>query len=148
MILSHLTFYFELNHLLATARPAFALVSRLLTKYLLCPNLSGTTSKRKILQTETFRNLSTSLKTFDLVMALPPSAQSTNKLKLPPCFVLWVAPSSLTEELKSKSVILTTAPSASDRGLPGFRTWSSLLHLVCVLHHQTFTFWCPCLPVC
>ena len=60
LILSHPLF--TSNRIISSplARPAFALVGRLSTKFLLCLNQSGTASKRKSLQTESFWRLLTS----------------------------------------------------------------------------------------
>ena len=102
------------------ARLAFALVGRLSTKFLLCLNQSGTASKRKNLQTEPFWHLLTSprLSTRSgTLLCFINSSRSNSPLAL----FFGYALSFLIVKLKSRLVVLTAVPSASDQGFP--RAW-------------------------
>ena len=99
------------------ARPAFALVGRLLTKFLLCLNQFGTASKRKSLQTEPFLRLLTSprLSTRSgTLLCFINSSRSNSPLAL----FFGYAPSFLTVELKSRLVVPAAFPSALGEGSP------------------------------
>ena len=120
LILSRLTFHLESNHLLSNARPAFALADRLLTKFLLCLNQSGTASQRKSLQTEPLWHLLTSprLSTRSSTLLCFINSSRSNS---PLASFLGYASSFLTVELKSLLVVSASFPSASDEGSPSAR---------------------------
>ena len=89
LILSRLTFHLKSNISFPLARPAFVLVGRPLTKFVLCLNQSGTASKRKSPQTVRFWHLLTSsrLSTRSGILLCFTNSSRSN---FPPCFVLWV----------------------------------------------------------
>ena len=97
------------------AGPDFVLVGHPLTKF--CLNQSGTASKRKNLQTERFWLLLTSpglLTRSGTVLFFTNSSRSNSPL----ASFFGCAPSFLIVELKSRLVVPTAAPSASDVGSP------------------------------
>ena len=102
------------------ARPAFVLVGRPLTKFLLCLNQSGTASKRKNLETEPFWHLLTSprLSTRSGTLLCFTNSSRSNS---PLTSFFGYALSFLIVELKSRLVVPTAAPSASDEGSPRAR---------------------------
>ena len=96
------------------------LAGRLLTEFLLCLNQSGTASKRKNLQTERFWHLLTSprlLTRSGTLLCFTNSSRSNSPLVL----FFGCALSFLIVELKSRLVVPTAAPSASDEGSPRAR---------------------------
>ena len=97
------------------ARPAFVLVGRLSTKFLLCLNQSGTASKRKSLQAEPFWHLLTSTRLLTrsgTLLCFTNSSCSNSPL----ISFFGYALSFLIVELKSRLVVLAVVPSASDEG--------------------------------
>ena len=96
------------------------MVGRLSTKFLLCPNQSGTASKRKSLQTEPSWHLLTSprLSTRSgTQLCFINSSRSNSPLAL----FFGYALSFLIVELKSRLVVPAAVPSASDQGSPRAR---------------------------
>ena len=95
------------------------MVGRLSTKFLLCLNQSGTASKRKSLQTEPFWHLLTSPRLSTRSGTLLCFINSRSNSSLVSFFAY--APSCLTVELKSRSVVSAAFPFASDEGSPRAR---------------------------
>ena len=114
LILSRLTFHLESNHLStcqAGFRPGRSSLDQILT---LSQSIWDGFQKKKPPDRTILASVDFS-KAFDSVWhsALFHKLLS---LQLPPCFVLWVPPSFLIVELKSRLVVPTAAPSASDVG--------------------------------
>ena len=120
LILSRLASHLESNHLLYTCQAGFRPGRSSLDQILTLPQSIWDGFQKKKPPDRTILASVDFSKAFDSVWhsALFHKLLS---LKLPPCFVLWVAPSFLTVELKFRLVVLAAFPFSSDEGSPRSR---------------------------